>query len=178
MDQKIANDVINDVLTKWAIEFIRLRQQIADAKLGKATGEGIQSFDHSVIKANGAEVAQALFQFNEYLRFADMSSKSWSTMPPISAMEQYVKDKGVEKFKKKYIAKYGTAPKDITKLINKIAWGIALTIKKRGRLKKKRVRWYSKSYNKGLGALYTQLLDALSKESLDQLKKELKNVST
>lgn len=177
LDQQLVDSIINDVLTKWAAEFIAIRQQIADQKLGKATGEGHRSFDHAVIKANGAQLAEALFAFNEYLRFADMK-KSWGKQPPVNVLEAWVEKKGVDKFRAKYVTKYGSAPQDVTKLINKIAWGIALSIKKRGQLKRKRVRWYSKSYNKGIGVLYGRMLNELSEESLKNFKKQLTNVGT
>jgi len=175
--QELVNQAINKVLLEWAAEFIRLRETQARQKIKVASGSGHQSFSHSTIKANGAQLAEALFMFNTYLRIADMK-KGWTKAPPINVIEDWIEKKGVDKFKRKYQAKHRYTPKDPKQLINKIAWGISLSIKKRGSLKKKRVKWYSKNYNRGIGALYTELLDALSKESLDHLKKELRNVST
>lgn len=172
-DKEVINKIINDVLADWLPEFVRIRKAQAKAKLGTASGAGQNSFDHSMIKATGSQIARALLLFITYLRFADLKNKHWDAMPPIDKMEQYVRDRGVEKFRRKFTAKYKSIPSDTDKLINKIAWGIAIKIKQRGHLKKKRVPWYRKSANKGMGVLYGRLSEALSKETLDKLAIEL-----
>lgn len=171
--QEIVNKAINSVLTAWAVDFIDRRRADAKQKLQSSSGAGQQSFDQAVIRAEGSRIAQALFAFNGYLRTFDFKRLEWDRMPPVAEIEKFIREKGADKFIAKY--KQNNPAKTFpvkTILINKIAWGIAIS-KQRKLKRRKRKRWYSKNYNKGIGGLLPQLMDALSKESLDQMKREL-----
>lgn len=171
MEKDIVNKVINEVLTKWAVRWIDIRRSTAAKKLKKASGKAQASFDHSIIKANGAQLAQTLFKFNSYLRYFDMKRINWDRPPPIEEIKEWIEEVGVDKFAGKFRRKYGYLPTR-TALINKIAWGISIS-KYRKLKKRRRKKWYSKSAYMGINALYAQLRTSLSKEALDTLKREL-----
>lgn len=171
--QAVVNAAINNVLTKWAVDFIDQRQADARAKLDEASGKGQRSFDHAVVKAEGEKIAQALFAFNAYLRTFDMRRLEWSKQPPLEEIEKYIKEKGADKFIAKYKANNPGRQFPVRAvLINKIAWGISIS-KFRKLKRRKRKQWYSKSYNTGITDLLPLLSDALSRESLKELKREL-----
>ena len=173
-NERIVSTVINETLEKWAVEFIRQRQQDSK-KIPSLTGEGHGSFDSRVRKAGGGDVALAIFEFADHMRLQDMRRVKWSRVGNIDALRKFVEKVGPNKFAGKFRAKYGYLPKNERTLINKLAWGIGISFKVRGSWKKKRVRWYNKQKWQGISSLYGTLLNNLSKESLDQMKRELKN---
>lgn len=170
--QEMVNDIINDVLKLWADEFVKYRREAAQ-NLGQLTGQGKDSFDGSVLLANTSSVAEALFEFEQYLRYYDMRKLSWSNVANVDAMEGFVKKKGIENFIPKFKEKYGFVPRDKTKLINRIAWGIAISYKQNTTWRAKRKKWYNKGKELSLNILYRRLQDALSAETLAEMKAAL-----
>lgn len=164
------NDRLSQIMEEWAVEFIEYR--IKDAKqLGQASGKGIRSFRHQVIRDSANEAAKALFEFEGYLRIADMKRVKWNSQSPVNELIQWVKDKGIEKFRDKFIKKYGV-PKTDLQMMNRIAWGIA---KKRlkSNFRRKRIRWYSKPREKSINILYRRLLDAAAEFTASNIKQTI-----
>ena len=168
---KTLNDSLSEIMEQWAIEFIEFRIQDAK-KIGQATGKGIRSFSHQVIRESANEAAKALFEFEGYLRYSDMKRMKWTSQAPVQEFIDWVKNKGVEKFRDKFIKKYGIPSSDL-QMMNRIAWGIA---KKRSKsnFKRKRIRWYSKNREKSISILYRRLLDAASEFTISNIKQNIK----
>lgn len=168
----IANEVINYELERFGNVMVDRLEQEARSKLPEATGKGNRSFRRDVIRANQSQIGQALFIFEEYLRFFDMRKRKYG-YPDIAKISKWIEETGISKFKSKYESKYGAA-KDYTQMLNRIAFGISRSIKNRGKLKTKRIKWYNQTKEEEIyGKLYTSIRIALSKTSLDKLKKAI-----
>lgn len=163
--------VTQEVLIDWSRNFIKYRKEAAQ-KLPTLTGEGKVSFDDAVL-AQSQGVYNALFEFEQYLRYYDMRKLTWSNVANIDAMKYFVEKKGLQNFEAAFKEKYGYIPKDRVQFLNKVAWGIAISFKDRGTWKAKRKRWYNKGKEGSLNILYRQLLDRLSEQSLSTLKNSL-----
>lgn len=166
---KTVDDVINDVLLRWSPQFIQALRQNAQV-IPKATGKGSESFNYEVRKASGSEVASALFAFDAHLRLADMKRFKWSSLPPLEDLKEWIKAKGVSKFRNNYNGKKKLPASD-TKLINMVAWGIRTNKLKFA--KRKRFRWYSKKREDHINEMYVQMLDEVAKLQIQDLKKSV-----
>ena len=166
---KTIDDVINDVLLRWSPQFIQALRQNADV-IPKATGKGAGSFDYEVRKASGSEVAAALFAFESHLRLADMKKFKWSSLPPLENIKEWIRSKGVSKFRNNYNGKKKLPVSD-TKLVNQIAWGIRTNKLKTG--KRKRFRWYAKKKEDHINQMYVDMLDKVAQLQIQDLKKSV-----
>lgn len=163
------NESLNRVLVEWSQNF--LRKRISDAKLiGKASGQGGRSFNYSIIKSATSDLVVALFQFEAYLRFADMRKLNWEKEPPLESIIEWVRKKGIENFVDGF-SKKNRVPSSDVQLLNKISWGIK--IKKKKTSKRKRIRWYNKQKEKDISQLYSDLLDTAAEFTLKEISKTI-----
>ena len=155
---------------RWSPQFIQALRQNADV-IPKATGKGAGSFAFDVRKASGSEVASALFAFEAHLRLADMRRFKWTSLPPLEDLKDWIKAKGVSKFRNNYNGKKKLPASD-TKLINQIAWGIRTNKLKFS--KRKRFRWHAKKKEENINEMYVEMLDQVAQLQIQDLKKSVK----
>lgn len=175
------DEVINDVVTEWAREFIRDIQDAAATKLRKDTGDGIASFDVDVVKAAGASAAVVVTNFQDHLRYFDMRRVERSSNIDPDGMERlkkWIERKGISSFLKGY--KYPTevmrggslVAVPATRIINNIAWGISVK-----RKKLKRAKWYNQQKGSDIYRLYAKLVDKVVEHSLMDVKENVTKFS-
>lgn len=173
-DNQLVSNVINKVVKEWYQEYyITLVNEAR--KLPRNTGESAESIDKEIHLASANEVAKVIYQLNYNLRYFDMRNLSWGRVANVDALKRFVEKKGPEKFLPVFKAKHGFTPRSQKDLINRLAWGIAISFHKRGKWTAKRKKWYNRKKMGSLNVLIRNLIDALSKESLDQLKKALQD---
>jgi hypothetical protein len=169
MDLKDTVDkILDQELKRFAKEFID--QRLKDvSKIKDATGSGKKEFDYAQVKANSG-FAAVLIEFNDYMRYHDMrQGVAHNGLPNIDAIKGWIEQKGLGQFK----LKNPNTRQSRQSLINSLAWGIALTMKNRGKWNTKRTRWYSKPREKNIQSLYGRLLYFLSEEYLQQTKSDI-----
>lgn len=162
--------VILEVLQDYADEVEQLLQASVRKKKLTATTDLLKSISTNVVN-NGQDLASFELLFSTYGRYQDMKAVA-DHQPPVDHgkynLLQWVEKQGVEKFKR--VPGYlNSPPPDRRKAALRIAWAIAISIKKGGK-KKHRRAWYAKTYWSTLNKLTENLLNALAEEQLRQLQ--------
>lgn len=125
MTNEELDKLVGQELEEWArIVVLRLASEIRRKKVIMSE-DLLKSLRQEVVQASAAGAQQMYLMFNESGRIKDMTAVSYKKMPPVSAIEDYVKYYGLSKFD--YVPGYnkGTMPLNQSKAINRIAWGIA-----------------------------------------------------
>lgn len=130
------NDEAMRVMLDWVQHFIEQRKAALNAgKKGVASGELLRSFEIEATKLAQEEGIALLIAFNESGRLIDMKPKNlhydaWGRNG-ISRLEAWVQKRGVGNFMTGYIKKhpnYGARKGvNLQRIINDIAWGIAIS---------------------------------------------------
>lgn len=171
-------DIIDEELELFAEKLITELENKANNDLPQASGKGAKSLRQEVIQKSSGEIAQALFQFEGYLRYFDMRKPKYDKRPDQNAIAEWIEEIGTEKFEAGYIRKYGAIPKDRTQFINKLVYGITSKIVKRKKRKSPRKKWYSTTINRHVyEGLYRNLLDRLADFTIAEIKEELSKKS-
>ena len=126
MTNKELDELVAQELEDWGrIVLLRLADEIRKKKVVMSE-ELLKSLQQEVLEAAAGTGVQTLhLAFNQSGRMKDMNVLSYKKMPPIEAIEEFVKYFGLSKFN--YVPGYtkGTFPINQSKAINRIAWGIA-----------------------------------------------------
>jgi hypothetical protein len=125
MTNKELDALVEQELETWGVAvLLRLAQSLRDKKV-VLSEETLKSLQQEVLKTTSAGTQALVIAFNESGRMMDMKGLSYKKMPPIAAIEEFVKHFGLSKFK--YVPGYtkGTFPVSQKTAINRIAWGIA-----------------------------------------------------
>jgi hypothetical protein len=163
---------IDQILQEWAQDYTRRIKSDA-SKIPKLTGSGIDSFRYQLLEINN--IKTIIISFEQHLRLHDMRRVRWDRVPNIDAIKDFVDKKGISKFEPKFRAKYGYLPKSRDQLLNQIAWGIGLSMYKRGRWLSKRKKFYNKNNAPSLNILYRDLIDQLATTTIKDLKQSITN---
>lgn len=162
------NPIINRVLKRWAPQLEAQISGSAGKKLKRASGKGHSSFNHTVQSAGSGQLARAFFQFMGYLRYYDMRRVN-KKQAPIEVYEEWIKSKGgIARFKAGFRRRYKNVPKDPRQLLNRIAWGIARS------KKRKRRPWYNQNKEASISDMYTMMLDEVADEVIKAQKAALR----
>ncbi|TPE43989.1 hypothetical protein [Pontibacter mangrovi] len=144
MTNEELDKLVAQELEEWArIVVLRLASEIRRKKVVMSE-KLLKSLQQEVLQQT-ASGAQAMYlAFNESGRMKDMTALSYKKMPPIEAIEEFVKYFGLSKFN--YVPGYnkGTMPLNQSKAINRIAWGIAANKLAVNTHKPK--KWFSKAF--------------------------------
>lgn len=169
MDEKFVK-VIDEVAKAWSLDV--LQKLIANVKRKKLTSTN--QLLSSLNQETRSQLEQAItiisFGFEEYGRYWDMKTNTWTKQPPIEDIINWIKERGLGKFgadpnpnKKK--------PKSDQRRINEIAWGIA-----RNRLANKKWKsrpWFSSTFYKSLAALRGELSLGIQGRTIEGIKNSL-----
>lgn len=165
-------DNIDQILREWAQDYMTTIKSDA-SKIPKLTGSGIDSFRYQLLKVG--EIQSVIFSFEQHLRLHDMRRVKWDRVPNVDAIKEFVEKKGIDKFTPRFQAKYGYIPKSRDQLLNQLAWGISLSIYKRGRWLSKRKKFYNKNTGTSLNTLYRTLIDQLAATTIKDIKQSITN---
>lgn len=160
-----AEEVIRETLRDWTSEFIEKRKASAIRKDFTNDGELVNSFGSN--EKQGSTIGVEIF-FSTYGRFMDMRSLGWSKMPPVEDIKDWIRKKGPDNFMPAYTQVRKYIPKDPERMINDMAWGIALGILKKNTFKSR--RWYNKPAYRGIQILYRRLIDNLAPFTREEIK--------
>jgi hypothetical protein len=171
-------DFINAVLEDWSTLTLGDLQASVRAAGLELTEDLYNSLRVEVVKATAENIASAKFYFRMHGRMKDMRTvysnfnASWrqSGYPPISAIEEFIKKTGLEKFKFIPGYKMGTMPTE-SNAIRRLAWGISIGIGKRNTVKAK--KWYAKTFYSQLNPLLEELGRAAREKTAQTIKENL-----
>lgn len=149
-------EATNLVLEHWGTGMLKVLNDKIVEKNVVLTDELRRSLHFEVIQATAAGTARLLLQFEDAGRIRDMRIVFGSKMPPVQALEEYVKEVGVANFKSVPGYAPGKMPTDSI-AIRRIAWGIAFSRLKGNRVKPK--KWFNKPFYATLNLLSDQILE-------------------
>lgn len=156
--------MIQSTLQLWSKEYLAYVKQNAKV-IPQASSKGAESI------SNTTSPTRSYFHFLDYMRMFEFKKINQDDMPPIEQIEEWIKAKGVSKFTSGIKRKSISTTTDPKKLLNRIAWGIAIS--KIGE-KRKRKAWFSKGRETKIRELYRTMLnnaaDLYSKNTLKALK--------
>lgn len=163
---------IADQMLEWADIFVTNRKAFLRKRQIDASGELINSLNFEIDTQARQEAVQLLIAFNDYGRMVDMkrfnySHDSWGRNA-VSRIEDWVKEKGLEKFIQGFVKKYNlkTVPANV---LNKIAWGI-MTNRAEGKFRRR--RWYNKPKTAAISELVTQVVAIIPDKAAKQIKQQ------
>lgn len=157
MNQAELDQLIEAELRDWAAEVLRvLAFQIQKRQL-VLTGDLLRSLQYDVLRASAEGTMRLRLMFEESGRIKDMKNVRYKKLPPISKLEEYVKEIGLANFK--FVPGYtnsGRIPTE-SQAINRIAWGIAVS--KRRQNKQVPKKWFAKPFYSMLTPLIRNLTE-------------------
>jgi hypothetical protein len=156
MNQAEIDQLIEAELRDWAAEVLRvLAFQIQKRNL-VLTGDLLRSLQYDVLRAAAEGTMRLRLMFEEAGRIKDMKNVRYKKLPPISKLEEYVKEIGLANFK--YVPGYtkGRIPTE-SQAINRIAWGIATSKRRKNRQVPK--KWFAKPFYSMLTPLIRSITD-------------------
>jgi hypothetical protein len=167
-------EIVLEQAKDWSERFIRQRRFDLQKKKIKASGQLIKSFESEIIRQTSDATAQLLIAFEDYGRIAEMKNVThdrWGR-DAISRLEAWVRSRGVSNFVEGFRKLQGYVPRTEQKLVNSIAWGIA--VKRSGGFRRRR-QWYAKPKSAALSQLYNNIAAALPETVADVIKKQMED---
>lgn len=172
MSQQEINELIEKELGEWSREVLqRLAAEIERKKL-VLTQDLLRSLQAEVLKASASGVAAMRLSFQQSGRISDMKAFRYKGMPPVSAMETFVREVGLENFKYLPYSPMGKVPTE-SQLINRLAWGIAIS--KRGKNIAKPKKWFAKPFYGMIGGLIEGLTTVYGRSAAESITDPLNN---
>jgi hypothetical protein len=172
--ERVASEVVSGIVREATVVMQR-KLQAAGIVL---TGELMNSLRHEMMVESQNLYAEFSIGFSGYGRFKDMRKLLWGKLPPIEALEEYVRQIGLDKFK--YVpgyllnAKYRVLHIPDTRAVNRIAWGIAVNRLHNGvKLGKNRNAFYNPTRGKLIYETAEKVLYSLPAPILKAMKQQL-----
>ena len=157
--EKAVAEEVNDI-TDAAIKQFR---EVLERNGLVLTANLKESFTKFVVSNSVAMIAQAHVEFNGYGRFKDMRRYSYSgRIPPVHEMEWFILKEGIENFdwiyKSKWVINRPSAFSSDDRMINRIAWMIAMNKRRFPSVKRGyRGSWYNENKMKYINEVRKRL---------------------
>jgi len=171
--ERVATDVVGVIVAEATL----VMQQKLQAAGHVLTGELLNSLRHQAVIVGRDLYAEFSIGFNGYGRFKDMRQLLYGQMPPIEAIEAFVREVGLDKFG--YVpgyllnAKYRVLYIQDSRAVNRIAWGIAMSRLKLGVKGKRKNAFYNPVRGKLIYETGWKMLDALPEPIMRAIKDQL-----
>lgn len=168
------DDFVGEKLSAWKDQYIQSRVAWLSINNIQASSNLINSFSGEVAKGEG-EVSVNI-SFPDYGRIIDMRKKSINYQgglddEGIMLLKDWIKRKGIEKFKPGYLKRKKSIPEQEETLLNNIAWGIS---RNRSKNKFRRRAWYAKPTAASVNELYNQVAAGMLDVAADNISEQLK----
>ena len=178
MDAKIIQ-AIDGAAIAFAQEYISQRKEKLIKRKSVATGDLLNSLKVQALKQSAEEAASLLISFTDEGRLIDMRQKSISygrkTLGEegMTQLVDWMETKNGDKFIAKWKEAHANSKiTDRTKILNAIAWGIAIN-RTKGKFRRK--VWWNKSKTAMIGNLYNEvaasMLAPMAENILESLPK-------
>jgi hypothetical protein len=173
MSQKIQT-YLHEEMQAWLIEFIQRRKAYLRSRRIKASGDLINSLEGEVTRQAIGDAVELVLAFEEHGRYIDMRRLNVPAGGPdyIKALEEWIQEKGLlQKFTDRYMRRRGLR-RVPPRILNQLAWGIAIKRKKRKRFRRK--AWYNKSRTAAVEDLFNRVVANLPDLATDEIKDSMK----
>jgi hypothetical protein len=157
--QQQINEFINRELGQWGTYVVATLTRQIQAKNLILTEETLRSLQFEVLRASAQASASLKLSFQESGRMKDMKALYYKKMPPVSAMEDFVRAIGLDKFSYLPYRPSKKVPTE-SQLVNRLAWGIAKSRLRSNETKPK--KWFAKPFYKTVNVLIENLLSGYS----------------
>ncbi len=169
--ERVATDVVGVIVAEATMVMQQKLQQSGYV----LTGALLDSLRHQAIVVGRDLYAEFSIGFAGYGRFKDMKQLLYGQLPPIEAMEAFVREIGVENFQ--YTPGYLKDAKrrvnvPDSRAINRIAWGIAMSRLKLGVKGKRKNSFYNPVRGKLIYETGYKMLNALPEPILQAIKEQ------
>jgi len=156
MSAPLKEEFVSATLEAWGDTVVAMLADKLKARKLVLTGELLRSLEFEVRGAAAGSTAKLFLAFEESGRIRDMRAVTQGKMPPVHVMEEFVAKRGLTAFK--HVPGYEAARKLPTEsmAINRIAWGISRSIKKRNGAKPK--KWFARPFYGMINVLIDDLL--------------------
>lgn len=175
--EEVATEVVGNIVAEATV----VMQRKLQASGLVLTGELLDSLRHQAVVVGRDMYAEFSIGFAGYGRFKDMRSLLYGKMPPIEALEDFVRAVGLDKFG--YVPGYrkdrtgGPAKFRVyitdSRAINRIAWGIAVNRLKMGVKRGRNSAFYNPTRGKLIYETSYKLLESLPEPILKAIKDQL-----
>lgn len=157
-------------------EFLRLlekdRKATLTAKKANASGTLSESYDGAVDSDAGQADGAAAFGFEEYGRWLDMKKiDRRGARIPVSALVDWIEARGLDSFKRIPVQRSGKPFKTRQEIVNRLAWGIAVSVQHRGNTRRRRVKLQA-----GIEKRLSGLIKAIRGGAVSYIRTEIREV--
>lgn len=172
MTNEQINDWVAAELGDWGENTNRLLMEAIQKKGLTLTTELLRSLQYQVYQATQMSVNRISFAFQGYGRIREMKTLFYDSMPPVEALEEYVKKVGLANFK--YVPGYknkARVPSE-SQAIKRIAWGISLSKSLKNKNKPK--KWFAKTFYGQMNTLIDRLLVGYQDGAIENVKESFR----
>lgn len=171
------NDELREELVALATEVTREAIGYFEKAIQKQgivlTGQLRDNFEMNIIQQASRLAVSGEILFKGYGRFKDMRSLTYAFTPPVDVMEEFVEKVGLGQFA--YVPGYkGTAVPTTQAAQQRIAWAIALGLKRAKIVRRPNGGWYNRTKADFMNVMRRKLLEraqtTLAKGFKDQLE--------
>lgn len=172
--QEFSKD-IHDEVQRWVVALFAIFRANIKAKNLQLTGDLKDSFQHFVSQNAQQLTTRLQVEFANQGRFQDMKTLTYTKRPPLDALEDFVRKRGLAHFD--YVPGYNDRfPISQEKAIRRIAWGIRESFHSRGQVKPAK-RWkYAKSFYAEVSDLRDRLQILLLDHTAQFTSSQLQNL--
>lgn len=150
------NALVTQELQMWGVAVLQRLASEMHKKKVVLTQETLKSLHQQVLQTAAAGTQQLHLAFADSGRIQDMKRVGYGKLPPVEAIEKWVKDVGVSRFG--YVPGYGKGnfPISESAAIKRIAWGIAAN--KLANNVHKPKKWFAKPFYEMLNPLIDNIV--------------------
>lgn len=174
LSQQLNQEVV-DLATEITSDAVRYFEKAVERSGLVLTSELRNSFQYQIVQQAGRLAVSGDIYFTGYGRLKDMRLLTYSTSPPVDALEEYVEKVGLSKFP--WVDRFGRKQVPTTQSdARHIAWAIAMNIKKVGTVRRKSSqRWYNRTKSDFVNVMRRRMLERTQDLVLRAMKEQLEN---
>ena len=167
------NQEVVDLATEITSDAVRYFEKAVERSGLVLTAELRNSFQYQIVQQAGRLAVSGDIYFTGYGRLKDMRLLTYSTHPPVDALEEYVEKVGLSKFP--WVDRFGRKQVPTTQSdARHIAWAIAMNIKKVGTVRRKSsARWYNRTKSDFVNVMRRRMLERTQDLVLRAMKDQL-----
>ncbi|RDC63267.1 hypothetical protein [Adhaeribacter pallidiroseus] len=163
MTKQELDKLVEGKLEGWSFMVLSLLKQSMKNKRVTLSKETYNSLVAQVQSRSGDVAAKMLLSFHDSGRMRDMNTLRFKKRPPIEALEEFVRNVGIGKFNYSPGYDRGTIPISQAKAINRIAWGIAVSMQ--NNYQHTPGKWFNKTFFSSINKLCDEIATAYVAES-------------
>lgn len=156
MTNEELNEIVAAEVQQWGGAVLaRLQQRLRQQKL-VASAQTLESLHLEALRQTAAGITALSLAFADSGRINDMKGYDRKKAPPLEDIEAWIRSIGLSKFS--YWPKMGTQVPTEQRVVNRLAWGVAINLRKKNQHRPR--RWFSKPFYSTIDPLIDRLVTA------------------